>query len=227
MVLDTNYAVEIPGGIDLQAEVVGPAPRALAFAIDFVIRTLMMIGLLFAAVPFGTVGFGFWMIAWFVIEWFYPVLFEVFWRGQTPGKRAMKISVVADDLTPVSFGASLVRNLLRTADFLPFCYALGLVAMVCNRRFQRLGDMAAGTLVISLRETTRPSATTDIEPLSPPIELLRSEQIALIDFLQRSAQISEDRQRELASILEGATYNSPDDGVKATQRIGAWFLGLR
>jgi uncharacterized RDD family membrane protein YckC len=157
--LDTRYRVEIPGGINLEAQVVGPIPRSLAFAIDLAIRGIIVFVLSIAAIPFGAFGLGggFFLIFLFAIEWLYPVLFEVFWRGQTPGKKALGISVINDDLTPVTLGTSLVRNLLRTIDFLPLFYLAGLVTMLCNRRFQRLGDLAAGTLVISVQRCCVPS----------------------------------------------------------------------
>ncbi len=225
--LDTSYRVEIPGGIELEAQVVGPAARFMAFSIDFTIRAFLLIAAAIGSIPFGKLGFGFWFIFWFFIEWFYPVLFEVFRRGQTPGKKTMGISVVQDDLTPVTFGASLVRNLLRTADFLPFFYLFGLVTMVSNSRFQRLGDLAAGTLVISVRETAKPGDVSNISPLEPPATLLRSEQTALVDFLHRSQQLSQPRQQELAKILDEVTHSNADNRVTQLHRIGAWFLGVR
>lgn len=227
--LDTRYRVEIPGGIYLEAQVVGPIPRCFAFAIDLVIRGVVMFVFSLAAAPFGIagVGGGFLLIFLFVLEWLYPVLFEVFWRGQTPGKRILGIAVINDDLTPVTLGTSMIRNLLRTVDFLPLFYLAGLVTMLSNRRFQRLGDMAAGTLVISLRESARAAPVRDVEPLAPSTALLRTEQISIIDFLQRSPQLSPPRQQELAAILEGITHRRGDDGVKHLHRIGAWFLGLR
>lgn len=225
--LDTRYRVEIPGGIELEAQVVGPIPRFFAFAIDIVIRGVLFIAASIASIPFGTLGFGFWMIFLFLIEWFYPVLFEVFWHGQTPGKRAMGISVIHDDLTPVSFGTSLVRNLLRTVDFLPFFYLTGVVTMLSNQRFQRLGDLAAGTLVISVRESSSPASVENITPLAPSTLLQRNEQTSIIDFLHRSQQLSQPRQQELASILEGVTHDKNDDGVSILHGIGAWFLGVR
>ena len=225
--LDTSYRVEIPGGIELEAQVVGPVSRFLAFFIDFTIRGVMLIIAGIASIPFGELGFGFWFILWFLIEWFYPVLFEVFRRGQTPGKKALGISVVHDDLTPVSFGTSLVRNLLRTADFLPFFYLAGLITMVSNTRFQRLGDLAAGTLVISVRETAKPADVSNITPLAPPTTLLRTEQTAVVDFLHRSQQLSEPRQQELAKILDDVTHSDADNRVEQLHRIGAWFLGVR
>lgn len=225
--LDTGYRVEIPGGIELEAQIVGPVPRFLAFGIDFLIRGFFLVITAMASIPFGELGFGFWFIFWFLIEWFYPVLFEVFRRGQTPGKKVLGISVINDDLTPVRFGASLVRNLLRSADFLPFLYLFGLATMVSNSRFQRLGDLAAGTLVVSVREVSKPSVIGDITPLAPPTALLKNEQTAMVDFLHRSQQLSTPRQKELASILDGVTHSKSDNGVDQLYRIGAWFLGVQ
>jgi len=225
--LDTSYRVEIPGGIELEAQIVGPIPRFLAFSIDFVIRALFLFIFAIASIPFGKLGFAFWFIFWFLIEWFYPVLFEIYRRGQTPGKKMLGISVVQDDLTPVTFGTSLLRNLLRVADFLPFFYLFGLMTMVSNRRFQRLGDLAAGTLVISVRESAKPAAIDNITPLAPATSLLRNEQTAMVDFLHRSQQLSLPRQQELASILDGITHDKNDERVDQLQRIGAWFLGVQ
>lgn len=227
--LDTRYRVEIPGGINLEAQVVGPIPRFFAFAIDLAIRGLFIFVLSILSIPFGSFGLGggFFLIFLFIIEWLYPVLFEVFMRGQTPGKKVFRISVVNDDLSPVTLGTSMVRNLLRTVDFLPLFYLVGLISMLSNRRFQRLGDMAAGTLVISVAESTKPPTMKDIAPLAPATSLLRSEQSSIIDFMQRSQQLSEPRQQELASILDGVTHQKTDDGVEQLQRIGAWFLGVR
>ncbi|MCP4495008.1 MAG: RDD family protein [Gammaproteobacteria bacterium] len=225
--LDTSYRVEIPGGIELEAQVVGPVARFLAFSIDFAIRGILLIVSALASIPFGELGFGFWFIFWFFIEWFYPVLFEVFRRGQTPGKKTLGISVVQDDLTPISFRSSLVRNLLRTADFLPFCYLFGLVTMVSNSRFQRLGDLTAGTLVISIRETAKPASVDHLSPLAPPTRLSRSEQTALVNFLHRSQQLSQPRQQELARILDDVTNSNAHNRVEQLHRIGAWLLGIR
>ena len=227
--LDTRYRVEIPGGINLETRVVGPIARCFAYAIDFFIRASFEFILFLVAIPFGIggVGGGFLLLAMFVIEWLYPVLFEVLWRGQTPGKKVLGIAVVNDDLTPVTLGTSMVRNLLRTVDFLPIFYLAGVVTMLTNRRFQRLGDLAAGTLVISMRETARSTPPEDVEPLPPPLPLLRNEQTSIIDFLQRSPQLSAPRCEELAGILEGVTHEKGENGVERLHRIGAWFLGLR
>ena len=227
--LDTSYRVEIPGGINLEAQVVGPIPRFFAFAIDLGIRGIIIFIMSLLSIPFGSFGMGggFFLIFLFVIEWLYPVLFEVLARGQTPGKKLLKISVINDDLSPVTLGTSMVRNLLRTVDFLPLFYLAGLVTMLSNQRFQRLGDLAAGTLVISVPESSKSAAVQEIVPLPPPTPLLRTEQSSIIEFMQRTNQLSEPRQRELAQILEGITHEKGEDGVERLQRIGAWFLGVR
>jgi uncharacterized RDD family membrane protein YckC len=227
--LDTRYRVEIPGGIHLEAQVVGPIPRSFAFLIDQVIQMIAIAAMSFAAIPLGVggIGGGFFLIFLFVVEWLYPVLFELLMRGQTPGKKVLGIAVVNDDLSPVTLGTSLVRNLLRTVDFLPLFYLGGVITMLCNRRFQRLGDLAAGTLVISSTSANRAAAVVDVEPLAPSIQLSRTEQTTLVEFLQRSAQISQPRQQELASILEGITHEKGEDGVDRIRRYAAWYLGMR
>ena len=84
----------------------------------------------------------------FAGEWFDPVLFEVLADGQTVGKRAVGIRVVHEDGTRIGWSASLLRNLLLAADWIPGTGALGLASMLASARFRRLGDRAAGTLVI-------------------------------------------------------------------------------
>jgi uncharacterized RDD family membrane protein YckC len=227
--LDTRYRVEIPGGIHLEAQVVGPIPRIFAFAIDLIIRGVILAVLSIASIPLGIggVGGGFFLIILFVIEWLYPVLFELLARGQTPGKKLLGIAVVNDDLSPVTLGTSLIRNLLRTVDFLPLFYLAGIVTMLTNRRFQRLGDLAAGTLVISTSKSAQTAAVEDILPLAPATQLSRSEQTSIVEFLQRSSQLSQPRQQELAAILEGITHQKGEDGVERLRRHGAWYLGIR
>jgi hypothetical protein len=182
-----------------------------------------------ASIPLGVggVGGGFFLIILFVVEWLYPVLFELLARGQTPGKRLLGIAVVNDDLSPVTLGTSLIRNLLRTIDFLPMFYLAGIVTMLSNRRFQRLGDLAAGTQVISISKSAQTAAVEDILPLAPATRLSRSEQTSIVEFLQRSSQLSQPRQQELAAILEGITHQKGEDGVERLRRHGAWYLGIR
>lgn len=84
----------------------------------------------------------------FMILWGFYIIFEMIWNGQTPGKRMVKLRVVRLDGTPITLADSLIRNILRLIDFLPFNYALGVIVMFVNKQSRRIGDLAAGTLVI-------------------------------------------------------------------------------
>ncbi len=146
--LDNCHRVETPEGIDLVLKPAGLVPRALAFAIDLVLRAaiLLVLGSLLAML--GQFGAGFGAILLFVVQWWYMVLFEVLNQGRTPGKQWLGLRVVHDDGTPVGWGASLVRNLLRFVDLLPFGYLFGTLSCLAHPSFKRLGDIAAGTLVV-------------------------------------------------------------------------------
>lgn len=197
--LDTLRRVPTPEGFELTLRLAGPVPRALAYAVDLAIRVAMFaaIALLFTQLRSG--GTGFLLITAFLLEWFYPVAFEVWGGGATPGKRAFGLAVLNDNGTPVSFGASVTRNLLRAADFLPMLYAFGLVSMLLSRDFKRLGDLAAGTIVVY---RDRPGARGPIPvaaPLAPAIALSLDERRAILDFAERHATLSEERADEVAA----------------------------
>ena len=91
------------------------------------------------------------VFAAFLLFWGYFALFEAFWHGQTPGKRVMKLRVIKDAGRQITLFESLARNLLRAADYLPGMYLAGVITMLCNRRNKRLGDLAAGTIVVHER----------------------------------------------------------------------------
>src|SRR5918995_3844038 len=146
--LDTTRRVATPEGIELTLRLAGPVPRALAWAVDFLLRGAVLLVVFMLAARFGRAGTGVVLIAAFFVEWLLPAWFEAKWGGQTPGKRLLGIAVLNDDGTPLRWPGALTRNLLRAADFLPFFYGVGLIAMLANRDFKRLGDLAAGTVVV-------------------------------------------------------------------------------
>lgn len=92
----------------------------------------------------------------FLLYWGYFTLFEAFWNGQTPGKRFCKLRVIRDSGRQITLFESMTRNLIRGVDWLPGIYAVGVVAMLCNKRNKRLGDLAAGTLVVHERAPEAP-----------------------------------------------------------------------
>ncbi len=223
--LDTLHHLETPEGIELNLRVAGLVARALAWGVDGLIRYGALWGLLMVLMLLGEGGFGLWLIALFLTEWLYPALFEVYAGGATPGKKALGLKVIHTNGTPVDWPAALIRNLLRAVDFLPLFYGFGLVALLSNRNFQRLGDLAAGTLVI-YRDLPNSAPHWPPGPvLPPPFPLNPADQQLLIDFAERSATLNPDRQAELADVLAGHTGRYGVAGVERLRAYARWLTG--
>jgi len=219
---DTVRRHETPEGIRLELRLAGPVVRACAWSIDMLIRAILygLVSGIFAF--FGGVGTSVMLIMFFLIEWFYPVVFELY-NGASPGKKAMGLVVMQDNGTPVTFSSSLIRNLLRAADFLPFLYAAGLLSMLMSRNFQRLGDLAAGTLVV-YRETDQARVKlAAAEVRRPPVDLSVDEQWELIRFAERCPQLSQERQIELATSLYPITGKQGSAAVTEILGYAAWL----
>ena len=216
--LDTTRRVATPEGIELTLHLAGPVPRALAWAIDLVLRVALVFAVSIPLMQLGRAGWGLVLIAMFFVEWLLPAWFEAAWRGQTPGKRMMGLMVLNDDGTPVRWPAALTRNLLRAADFLPLMYGLGLVAMLVNRDFKRLGDLAAGTVVVyQLERRVAAKKIPEAPAVVPPIALQLAEQRALLDLAERSATLTKERVEELAELPTPLVANL--DGARAAARL--------
>ena len=95
-------------------------------------------------------------LALFLLNWGYFTLFEAFWNGRTPGKRVASIRVIQRSGRAIGIFESMARNFVRYVDQIPFFYAVGVIAMFATRQHQRLGDLAAGTLVVRDREQETP-----------------------------------------------------------------------
>ncbi len=173
--------------------------RAAALAIDSLIKAALFLALA-PLVAFSGLGVGLLLLGLFLVEWFYPVFFELR-SGATPGKKAMGLAVVQDDGTPLTPSASLIRNLLRVADFLPVAYGAGLVCTLIDRDFRRLGDLAAGTLVVHARATLPQQAIPRREPIPLPRSLPLDVQQAILGYAERSPGLSPGRRAELAEAL--------------------------
>jgi len=222
---DTSRLFETPEGVSLELQLAGPVVRAVAWVMDFGIRAGIYISLGMFLPLLGELGVGVYLVGIFLIEWFYPVVFEVLKDGATPGKKSMGIKVVHDNGTPVSWPAAILRNLLRAADFMPLLYGFGLCAMLLNRDFKRLGDMAAGTLVIYSQKLPNAVKLTQIEPQAPPAGLLVPEQRAILDFAERYRFLSVDRCNELADILAPVTGKEPGANANELLKYANWLLG--
>ncbi|KAF1710928.1 RDD family protein [Pseudoxanthomonas sacheonensis] len=225
--LDTYREVVTPEGVALHLPVAGPVPRAVAWSIDLAIRLgiLMLVGTLLALL--GTAGEGLYLISMFLIFWAYPILFEVLWDGQTPGKKAMSLRVVNGDGAPVGWLPAITRNLLRTVDMLPFGYAAGLIACLADPHARRLGDMVAGTLVVH-NERERDAAAAPVNAvLAPSAGLQPAEQAAVVAFGERAPLLTPARQEELANIVEPLTGSGCQGGVLRLYGMANWLLGRR
>ncbi|MBM7061703.1 RDD family protein [Pseudomonas sp. UL073] len=223
--LDTRFRVETPEGIDLLLRPAGLVPRALAFAIDLGIRGLVLLVLFVALSLLGQFGMGLGAILLFLLNWWYMVLFEVLNQGRTPGKQWMGLRVVNDDGTPIGWGASLTRNLLRFVDLLPFAYLLGILSCLAHPAFKRLGDLAAGTLVVYRDPPPSRPQLPEAEPLRAPFPLNVSEQRALLGFAERQGELSAPRRAELAAILADTLDVPAEQAERQLNRIARGLLG--
>jgi uncharacterized RDD family membrane protein YckC len=144
--------------------VAGLGARFVAWCVDVgIIAVLLFMGACLGSVAeLGRAGMGRALMAlWiFLLNWGYFLLCEWLWHGQTLGKHLLGIRVITWQGTSMSFGQSLLRNVLRVADGLPipvpFFYTLGSIVAACNREHRRLGDLAAGTLVVHVERRSKP-----------------------------------------------------------------------
>lgn len=167
-----HLSVDTPEQVTLRLPVAGLGSRFLAILTDTAIQIiayalLILVFVLLASSAPKTAGGALshtgekWLIAGlilfhFLMYWGYFTLFETFWNGQTPGKRLCKIRVIQQSGRQLTFFEAMTRNLLRIIDILPGFYLIGVIAMLCNRQHQRLGDLAAGTIVIHERPSEEP-----------------------------------------------------------------------
>jgi uncharacterized RDD family membrane protein YckC len=224
--LDTDAIVEAPEHIVFRYVVAGPGRRAVAQLIDLCV---CYGGLLFLSIfvmlafagfeaiagwkspffgSFADAGVGVILVIAFAAQWLYSFLWEGF-TGRSPGKIALGLRVVMVSGQPIGFGAAALRNVLRAADILPATYLVGVVAMALNRRFQRIGDLVAGTMVIVAGRPSKagplmlwpPPERVELAVLPPEVPLDFDERQAIELFLRRRAALGPARAHELASIM--------------------------
>lgn len=205
----------------------GPAARAWAWAIDFLLW-LTFIFLCMMLLSNARFAQGVYLLLLFVSYWGYPILCEVYCRGQTLGKRIMGLEVRRDNGLPVGWRESMLRNLMLVADFMPVLYATGLLAMLFDRQFRRLGDIVAGTLVVYREQPpVRRAPAADREAVAPlplPFPLPPQQQRALADLFERENALPRARLEELGDIAEPLTGAT---GAASLERLRAYAAGLR
>ena len=215
--LDTRTSIETPEHVVLSFHLAGPIRRGLAWLIDALVRAVILFvaGLILslsaaAGVDSGWgVKGGLMLLLLFLLEWGYFVASEMLMSGRSLGKKVLGLRVVSMHGLPVGLGDSLLRNLLRGADFLPVGYVLGVLCMLVDSRFRRLGDLVADTLVIferkaELKEPPRlwpPPSDAELSWLPTHVELSVPEREAIELFMQRAGELPPLRADELADIL--------------------------
>jgi uncharacterized RDD family membrane protein YckC len=229
--VDTLQPVELADGVEIHLRVAGPAARSSAWLIDTLIFLGIMLALSFAvgllAHGLGPqVMQGIMLLILFFLMWFYNVFFEMTKHAATPGQRYMKLKVTSVSGAPVRLPQSIIRNLLRVIDFMPGFYLFGFICCLFTRRFQRLGDLVADTVVIYTEpapDKTSPVQPLNVHPQPPPQPLLREEQAAFLQFIERSPHWSDERRRELSDLLEPLTHKTGYAGLNQTCSIGMWL----
>jgi uncharacterized RDD family membrane protein YckC len=160
--------IDTPELVEIELPLAGIGSRFIALLVDYVIwfAAFLLIGTLAAILLPGIGAFSKiseqWAVAIlifiiFLFNWGYFTLFEAFWNGRTPGKRVARIRVIQRSGRAIGLFESMARNLVRYVDQIPFFYAVGVIAMFVTKQHQRLGDLAAGTLVVHDREQEEPA----------------------------------------------------------------------
>gem|GEM_PF-1446567 len=214
--LDNRKEIELAEGISVYLHPAGLAPRILARFLDIVfINTGLTVINLILSISSLVIGFdiavGLIYIIGFFIYWGYDLFFELRKVPATLGKRIMKLRVVQLSGTPPTFSSSFIRTLIFQINIFTF----GLPAMISillTRYSQRLGDLAAGTVVVhSMGELEHQSIPINVPPLRPRISLTRAEQVAFVEFGRRYDKLSPSRQDEVVACfapLKGAANDA-------------------
>jgi uncharacterized RDD family membrane protein YckC len=243
-----RVGIATPEGVELEVELGGLGSRFLAESIDYLAKGAIIgaLAILLFAIGSG-VAWAVFLVLVFLVWFGYDVLFEVLANGRTPGKRACGLRVVRSGGQPIGFVASSVRNMLRLVDGPLTSYIAGIVSIVVSKRNQRLGDMAADTLVV--REPAAPGKAPTWEarpgsvPAPPPapwasgsngsgdqwdVSAISQEEFAAVrQFLERRWTIEDDARRrlawQLAEGLRAKVAGAPPEleGEKLLERLAA------
>lgn len=229
---EDEIALETPEHARIELELAGVGSRFLAGLVDSFIQAALMAAI--AAI----VGWLRWrmtgdasklgislivvLISAMLLIIGYYVVFELIWGGQSPGKRWAGLVVVREDGGPIGLQESAVRNVLRLIDMLPAVYTIGMISIFLTRRCQRLGDLAAGTLVVKVREW-EPRGLEDHAPSAPsqpplfedPLvararlhvsSLTPRERDTVQRFVERRAELAPDTRRQLAAKIAAGLW---------------------
>ncbi|MHB1575288.1 MAG: RDD family protein [Candidatus Dormibacteria bacterium] len=241
--MQQGFGYRTPESLVLSQPVAGIGSRGLAAAVDSVIILILMLALVFGALAMNAISpsahaLGPLLIPIVVVASVVPVVYyvvcEVSTAGRSPGKLIFGLRVVDLQGVPVGLADSMVRNLIRILDFLPLLYGIGVVAMFAGRQPRRLGDLAAGTVVVHDHGVRRlqaaaapvgPAPTALVDP-GPPLAALqrcgRFELDLVGEFLRRPGLTPERRRkvaRELVAALSARAGAALDAGAESEDPV--------
>lgn len=222
--MDRDIDVRTPESISFQYELAGLGSRFLAVTLDLLVQIAMVVLLVigFAFLPkdasvgksspelerfFLNIGIALVVFILFAIFFGYFIVLEAVWNGQTLGKKALGIRVVRDGGYPIDFSASLVRNLIRIGEWGIGGYAIAAIAALLSKENKRVGDIAAGTIVVrDARMVTSHALLAELReapPLAATAYLDTAERELVRRFLDRRDRFAPDRRATLAAELAG------------------------
>ncbi len=222
--MERNVDVRTPESIAFRYELAGLGSRCLAVCADITIQTITLLlifwGIYYAAMRLPTahaqltpdddslgrsLAIALVVIIVFMVYFGYHILFEAFWNGQTPGKKMLGIRVVRDGGYPLDFGGAFLRNVIRIGEEALGFYAISAVTMLLSSENKRIGDYAAGTIVVREGRLAKPLSL--VEALSVGARagsgayLTDDERALIAQFLARRADLDGQRRNELAAAL--------------------------
>ena len=244
-ILDTQQSVELGEGVEIHLRIAGPFPRALALLLDsliiggFMIVVAIILGFMSFNVDSGMVGYGIYLIVAFFVSWGYFMYFEAGKRGATVGKRTVGLRVIDRSGNNITKGQAFVRNILRLVDMLPGLpttsagvligsFGLGFFCCLFTKKFQRVGDLVANTLVVYTEpELIMNGQEPKVEATAPTVALSREEQAALVDYYHRASMWSEARRMELSDHASEVTQKKGMPGMIKLLGMAKWIKEKR
>ncbi|MDE0297849.1 MAG: RDD family protein [Candidatus Poribacteria bacterium] len=216
--MSDHLSIETPEQIEIDYSVAGIGSRFYAALIDIaLLLPILLVGsyVYVRAASDLDESLGNWLaaiagIATFALQWGYYMAFEITTNGQSPGKRALGLRVIKAQGYPISFSDSAIRNIVRVVDFLPLFYGVGMLTMLMNKNWQRLGDLAAGTLVVKegAKASPNPAKAPTIQKSAfvygawiQPEQVIDRELIAIREYISRRESLPRLRRLQLARTI--------------------------
>jgi uncharacterized RDD family membrane protein YckC len=213
MVFEDRLTIDTPEGVPLELTLAGVGSRFTSALVDYVFQAIILVALALVIIygvglapRANAVAPALWTLGFFFVFWGYDVAFEVLNAGRTPGKALNGIRVVRESGAPVTFGPSAVRNVIRIIDILPGTYLVGMTSIFVTRRNQRIGDLAAGTLVIRERRNLPPELLISPSVQAPAWDTsaIDSQELdAVVAFLSRRGDLAASARVQIAAELAG------------------------